>query len=190
MKITEQQRLTLTGFICPYCKTKAVEKEVQKDVYGYKKIMVCENCNAFIGIDETGKPLGRLASPSLRSLKSRALAELERLYDSEEEKKEALRALHQFLGVPAEFMSIHHFNEKTIGRIFSFCMTNRDKSGANIAWYKPGDECPEHRSIITGTSACRGCPAYLQDDGRYIWCDPDMSYGNLKDKGNGKNKGK
>lgn len=38
-----------------------------------------------------------------------------------------------------------------------------------------------YNQIVSGSSACRGCPEYLHDekDG-YVWCDPDMSYGRLK----------
>lgn len=49
-------------------------------------------------------------------------------------------------------------------------------------WHKPGDKCPnKNNQIVSGSSACRGCPEYLHDekDG-YVWCDPDMSYGRLK----------
>lgn len=48
-----------------------------------------------------------------------------------------------------------------------------------------GEICPycgnKNNQIVSGSSACRGCPEYLHDekDG-YVWCDPDMSYGRLK----------
>lgn len=74
------------------------------------------------------------------------------------------------------------FGEKTMGKVFQFCHVNKERSGSRIEWHKPGDKCPnKNNQIVSGSSACRGCPEYLHDekDG-YVWCDPDMSYGRLK----------
>ena len=74
------------------------------------------------------------------------------------------------------------FGEKTMGKIFQFCHVNKERSGSRIEWHKPGDKCSnKNNQIVSGSSACRGCPEYLHDekDG-YVWCDPDMSYGRLK----------
>ena len=90
--------------------------------------------------------------------------------------------LSEFLAIPEEYAHIGMFGEKTMGKVFQFCHVNKERSGSKIEWHKPGDKCPnKNNQIVSGSSACRGCPEYLHDekDG-YVWCDPDMSYGRLK----------
>ena len=146
----------------------------------------CKPCNAYVGVHESGpnkgKAKGRLAGPSLRSLKIRVHAELDRLWSTPEERERMYKDLSEFLAIPEEYTHIGMFGEKTMGKVFQFCHVNKERSGSRIEWHKPGDKCPnKNNQIVSGSSACRGCPEYLHDekDG-YVWCDPDMSYGRLK----------
>ena len=112
----------------------------------------------------------------------RVHAELDRLWVTPEERKKMYEDLSEFLNLPPEYTHIGMFGEKTMGKVFQFCHVNKSRSGSNIEWHKPGDECQNKNSkIVCGSSACHGCPSYLHHDkDGYVWCDPDMSYGFLK----------
>ena len=172
----------------PYCgrETELVNADKIYSRKGLGMVMMCKPCNAYVGVHESGpnkgKAKGRLAGPSLRSLKIRVHAELDRLWSTPEERERMYKDLSEFLSIPEEYTHIGMFGEKTMGKIFQFCHVNKERSGSRIEWHKPGDKCPnKNNQIVSGSSACRGCPEYLHDekDG-YVWCDPDMSYGRLK----------
>ena len=104
------------------------------------------------------------------------------VFGTPEEREKMYKDLSEFLSIPEEYTHIGMFGEKTMGKVFQFCHANKERSGSKIEWHKPGDKCPnKNNQIVSGSSACRGCPEYLHDekDG-YVWCDPDMSYGRLK----------
>jgi hypothetical protein len=188
MELSEKQQRVLAGEICPYCgrETKLVNADEIYKRKGLGMVMMCKPCNAYVGVHGTGpnkgKALGRLADASLRSLKMRVHAELDRLWVTPEERKKMYEDLSEFLNLPPEYTHIGMFGEKTMGKVFQFCHVNKSRSGSNIEWHKPGDECQNKNSkIVCGSSACHGCPSYLHHDkDGYVWCDPDMSYGFLK----------
>lgn len=189
MELNERQRKILEGKICPYCgrETKLVDAEKVYRKKGFGMIMLCEPCMAWVGVHKSGpnkgKALGRLAGPYLRSLKMRVHAELDRLWETPEERKEMYEKLSEFLNIPKEYTHIGMFGEKTMGKVFQFCIINKERSGSNIEWHNMNEMCPNKVSqIASGSRACRGCPEYLHDDGTYVYCDKDMSYGNLKTK--------
>lgn len=162
MELNERQQRVLRGEICPYCgrETELVNADKIHSRKGLGMVMMCKPCNAYVGVHESGpnkgKAKGRLAGPSLRSLKIRVHAELDRLWSTPEERERMYKDLWKIV--------------------------NKERSGSRIEWHKPGDKCPnKNNQIVSGSSACRGCPEYLHDekDG-YVWCDPDMSYGRLK----------
>lgn len=188
MELNECQQRVLRGEICPYCgrETELVNADKIYSRKGLGMVMMCKPCNAYVGVHESGpnkgKAKGRLAGPSLRSLKIRVHAELDRLWSTPEERERMYKDLSEFLSIPEEYTHIGMFGEKTMGKVFQFCHVNKERSGSRIEWHKPGDKCPnKNNQIVSGSSACRGCPEYLHDekDG-YVWCDPDMSYGRLK----------
>lgn len=187
MELSEKQKNILEGKICPYCgkETQLVNADELYHQKGFGMVMMCRPCNAYVGIHTSGpnagKAKGRLAGPALRSLKVRVHAELDRLWNTPEERSDMYKALSEYLNLPPEYTHIGMFGEKTMGKVFSFCMENKQRSGSNIVWHKPGDKCEiKNGAIMIGTSACRGCPAYLHNDGVYVWCDQDISYGKLK----------
>lgn len=72
--------------------------------------MMCKPCNAYVGVHESGpnkgKAKGRLAGPSLRSLKIRVHAELDRLWSTPEERERMYKDLSEFLSIPEEYTHI------------------------------------------------------------------------------------
>lgn len=188
MRLTENQQRILAGEICPYC-GKETEKIDAGKLYGNPalgEVIMCKPCNAFVETYESGpnkgKAKGRLANPKLRSIKARVGAELSRLWKTPEEKERMESDLAEFLSIPKEYAIIDMLGEKTMGKVLEFCFINKDRSGSNIRWYKPDNKCPnKNGQIVSGSSACRGCPEYLLDGPHdCVWCDPDMSYGKLK----------
>lgn len=187
MELTEKQKRILAGEICPYCgrETQLVNADEIYHEKGMGMVMMCKPCKAWVGIHtdgpNKGKAKGRLAGPSLRSLKIRVHAELDGLWKTKEERGDMYKSLSEFLGIPPEYTHIGMFSEKTMSNVFEFCMINKNISGSNIEWFRNGDKCPHKNGVIVaGTSACRGCPNYLHDKDQYVWCDQDMSYGKLK----------
>lgn len=187
MELTEKQKRILAGEICPYCgrETQLVNADEIYHEKGLGMVMMCKPCKAWVGVHTSGpnvgKAKGRLAGPSLRSLKIRVHAELDRLWKTQEERSAMYKSLSEFLAIPSEYTHIGMFSEKTMSNVFEFCMINKQISGSNIEWFRNGDKCPHKNGmIVAGTSACRGCPNYLHDKDQYVWCDQDMSYGKLK----------
>lgn len=189
MELNERQIRILTGEICPYCGRESELVDVGK-IYGRKDLglaRMCRSCNAWVEIHkdgpDKGKARGRLADPSLRSLKSRVRAELDHLWNTSIEESKMYDALSEVLNIPREYTSIDMLGERSMSNVLSFCMTYKEMSGSNIGWYRTGEKCPnKNGQIVCGTGACRGCPEYIHDDkDGYVWCDPDMSYGKIKD---------
>lgn len=188
MQLSDKQQRILAGEICPYCGGETEKVDAGK-LYGdpaLGEVAMCKPCNAFVGTYESGpnkgKAKGRLANPKLRSIKARVGSELDRLWKTPEEKERMETDLAEFLSIPKEYANLDMLGEKTMGKVLQFCFMNKDRSGSNIGWYRPGYKCPNGLGqIIAGSSACRGCPEYLLDGNHdCVWCDPDMSYGKLK----------
>lgn len=93
MELNERQQRVLRGEICPYCgrETELVNADKIYSRKGLGMVMMCKPCNAYVGVHESGpnkgKAKGRLAGPSLRSLKIRVHAELDRLWSTPEERE-------------------------------------------------------------------------------------------------------
>ena len=102
MELSEKQQRVLAGEICPYCgrETKLVNADEIYKRKGLGMVMMCKPCNAYVGVHGTGpnkgKALGRLADASLRSLKMRVHAELDRLWVTPEERKKMYEDLSEF----------------------------------------------------------------------------------------------
>lgn len=99
MELNERQQRVLRGEICPYCgrETELVNADKIYSRKGLGMVMMCKPCNAYVGVHESGpnkgKAKGRLAGPSLRSLKIRVHAELDRLWSTPEERKRMYKDL-------------------------------------------------------------------------------------------------
>ena len=93
MELNVRQQRILRGEICPYCgrETELVNADKIYSRKGLGMVMMCKPCNAYVGVHESGpnkgKAKGRLAGPSLRSLKIRVHAELDRLWSTPEERE-------------------------------------------------------------------------------------------------------
>lgn len=110
MELNEHQQRVLRGEICPYCgrETELVNADKIYSRKGLGMVMMCKPCNAYVGVHESGpnkgKAKGRLAGPSLRSLKIRVHAELDRLWSTPEERKRMYKDLSEFLSIPEEMI--------------------------------------------------------------------------------------
>lgn len=106
MELNERQQRILRGEICPYCgrETELVNADKIYSRKGLGMVMMCKPCNAYVGVHESGpnkgKAKGRLAGPSLRSLKIRVHAELDRLWSTPEERERMYKDLSEFLAIP------------------------------------------------------------------------------------------
>lgn len=109
MELNERQQRVLRGEICPYCgrETELVNADKIYSRKGLGMVMMCKPCNAYVGVHESGpnkgKAKGRLAGPSLRSLKIRVHAELDRLWSTPEERERMYKDLSEFLSIPEEY---------------------------------------------------------------------------------------
>lgn len=188
MQLTEKQKKIYEGLICPYCgsETELADADKIYKTKGLGMVRLCRSCFAWVGVHTSGPnkgvSKGRLANSSLRGLKVKMHAEFDRLHNNQEERAEAYRKLSEFMGLPPEYTHIEMLSEKSAGKLFDFCIENKNKTGSNILKKKSGCKC-EARSnrIEIGSSACHGCPEFLfhsQDGG--VYCDKDMSYGHLK----------
>lgn len=102
MELNKRQQRVLRGEICPYCgrETELVNADKIYSRKGLGMVMMCKPCNAYVGVHESGpnkgKAKGRLAGPSLRSLKIRVHAELDRLWSTPEERERMYKDLSEF----------------------------------------------------------------------------------------------
>lgn len=109
MELNERQQRVLRGEICPYCgrETELINADKVYNRKGLGMVMMCKPCNAYVGVHESGpnkgKAKGRLAGPSLRSLKIRVHAELDRLWSTPEERERMYKDLSEFLAIPEEY---------------------------------------------------------------------------------------
>ena len=187
LKLSEEQKKIYEGLICPYCKkeTELLNADQLYKTKGLGMVRICRDCQAWVGIhtsgENKGKAKGRLANPSLRSLKIRAHAELDRLWVSKEDRSAMYRSLSEFMNLPEEFTHVGYFNESSIMKVFAFCFEHRDKTGTHLKYCKAGENCPDKKSMKVGSRACEGCPSYLHSDKEgNTWCNDEMSYGRLK----------
>lgn len=126
-ELTAYQKDVYAGKICPYCKTgtKLVSEEA---IYGHKykgrAIRACKNwpaCDAYVGCDDNGIALGRLARQKLRGLKMDAHAVFDLLWkDGHMKRNKAYSALSRHLGIPREYTHIGWFNIETCREVIKW----------------------------------------------------------------------
>jgi hypothetical protein len=123
---------------CPYC-DKPAELVTGKAVYPHlaklhkKKFYVCNPCKAHVGCHPgSERPLGRLATASLRRKKMAAHAEFDPLFRSKKmSRKEAYKWLAKELGIPGSECHIGMFDEEMCDRVVRVCRARRNKHAEN-----------------------------------------------------------
>ena len=188
MRLTEKQNKIYEGLICPYCgrETELADADKIYKTKGLGMVRLCRSCFAWVGVYTSGPnkgvAKGRLANASLRGLKVKMHAEFDRLHNNQEERAEVYRTLSGFMGLPLEYTHIGMFSEKSAGKLFDFCIENKNKTGSNILKKKSGCKCEARNNRIeVGSSACHGCPEFLfHSQNGDVYCDKDMSYGHIK----------
>lgn len=124
MKLSPYQKDVLSAKICPYCKS-STEVVSETDIYGkeYKDRMMirCRNykvCDSYVGCDDNGITLGRLASKKLRSAKMEAHKYFDKLWKERLiERSKAYEDLADYLELPDKYCHIGMFNVDTCKKV-------------------------------------------------------------------------
>ena len=123
--LTPFQIDTLRGKVCPYCKCgtrDASQEEVYNgNSYSKRRMRVCNNfphCDAYVGCDDSGIPLGRLARPELRRKRKEAHEVVDQLWKKGYMKRQNMyKELWKHLGLPKEYTHIGMFGLNTCIRV-------------------------------------------------------------------------
>lgn len=119
----------MSAKICPYCKSKT-KTVTQKHIYGktFKKgryIICCVNyplCDSYVGTDDEGITLGRLANKELRQKKKEAHAHFDPLWiDKHFDRSELYAMLSDHLDIPGKYTHIGMFNINTCNKVIEYC---------------------------------------------------------------------
>lgn len=126
-RILKMKRITK----CPYCGAK-VELKSAYDIYhtnkskDYGLVYVCSNypiCDSYVGCHKNSdRPLGRLANPRLRSLKSEAHKQFDKLWKKKiMSRREAYKWLSVALDIPIEECHIGMFDVNMCKKVVYLC---------------------------------------------------------------------
>lgn len=118
MELTDEQRKTYHGLICPYCKVPSdlrLQKIYSVSYSRQEYIRICPKCGAYVGCHRgTQIAKGRLANPNLRQLKIQAHFYFDQIWRNKAMgRKEAYSWLAEKLSLPVEFTHIGWFNDQT-----------------------------------------------------------------------------
>lgn len=126
-KLTPYQEDVYSGSICPYCKSETrvtTEKEVYGVKYKGRAIIVCKNfphCNSYVGTDDEGITLGRLANKTLRQYKKVAHDSFDKIWKEKHcERSELYEHMSNMLNIPVKYTHIGMFNEKTCKKVIDW----------------------------------------------------------------------
>lgn len=175
------QKAMLNGFVCPYCKNPST---MINTVEG--KQVGCEKCGAWMRSDSMGNPIGRLAKPGLLKAMDMVGIEIDAfLKRTGQDKLDFCKELSGELGIPQEYISPYKMSLPSLLKVMRHIKTYSDN---RIQIYDGGrgNNCPRHKTIAIGGSACHGCPEHLfhvvDKVTNLVVCDADMSYGDCKKK--------
>lgn len=123
--LTEIEKQKLKGRICCYCNNPTKFYKDSSVVYGrdFGPIYACLECKAWVGCHPgTYKPLGRVATKKLRSLKSEAHKYFDKIFTYKIMKRtKAYKWLSEQLGIPKKYTHIGMFGEETCKRVVTIC---------------------------------------------------------------------
>lgn len=130
MNITEKHIKIFNAELCPYCNS-ITKRITETDVYGKeysgRDIIACinyPNCEAYVGCNDDGKPLGRLANKKLRRAKIDAHAVFDELWKSNKMKRNVCyKELSEDLGIPPQYTHIGMFGEVTLKKVIIWSKT-------------------------------------------------------------------
>lgn len=124
MKLTPYQKDVYAAKICPYCKSKTKiisEKEIYGREYKGRKMIACVNfpkCDSYVGCDDEGIALGRLADKELRNEKKRAHDHFDVIWrNNYMTRSETYAELSEFLNIPSQYTHIGMFNIDTCKKV-------------------------------------------------------------------------
>lgn len=128
MKLTSFQKDVLNAKICPYCKS-SVLNVPQSYIYGKtynkkRRLICCKNwpkCDAYVGTDDDGIALGRLADKTLRQFKIRAHEHFDKLWkEYDYERDDLYEELSEYLNIPRKYTHIGMFNPETCKKVIDW----------------------------------------------------------------------
>ena len=149
-KLTPYQEDVYAGSICPYCKS-GTKRATETFIYGreYKRRMMicCKNfphCNSYVGTDDEGITLGRLANKTLRQYKKVAHDSFDKIWKEKYCKRSELyEHMSNMLDLSGEFTHIGMFNEKTCKKVIDWAIQvykdltiEAKKTDELFEWYK------------------------------------------------------
>jgi len=122
---------------CPYCGASARFLADSSSLYhgrDYGPVWACAPCGAWVGVHRgTQKPLGRLADKGLRTMKQKAHAAFDPLWQAKIMRDRCSRKaargagyawLAERLGIPVEECHIGLFNEELCRRVIEICSSS------------------------------------------------------------------
>lgn len=120
--------------VCPYCGGDAehVTGEViyphRRDLF-HRKFYLCKACDAYVGCNLNGRPLGSLANAELRRARLAAHNAFDPLWKSGGVRRvEAYAWLSREVGVPKEKCHIGMFDLRECKKVLEVCHEERDRS--------------------------------------------------------------
>lgn len=150
MKLTPYQEDVYAGKICDYCKSETrvtTEEEVYGVKYKGRAMIVCKNfphCDSYVGTDDEGITLGRLANKTLRQYKKVAHDNFDKIWKEKHcERSELYEHMSNMLNIPGEYTHIGMFNEKTCKKVIDWAIRvykdltiEAKKTDELFEWYK------------------------------------------------------
>ena len=121
MKITSYVKDVMSAKICPYCKSKTktvTQNFIYKKTYNKKRNIICcvnwPSCDAYVGTDDEGITLGRLAKKGLRMMKKATHEAFDVLWREKYYYRDDLyEDLSEFLELPEKYTHIGMFGIET-----------------------------------------------------------------------------
>lgn len=128
MELNAYQKDVINGKICPYCKSKTKtvpQKVIYKKTYNKKRVIVCcinwPKCDSYVGTDDDGIVLGRLASKKLRNAKKVTHKHFDILWkDNYISRNDLYSDLSDYLGLPGRYTYIGMFSVKTCLKVIEW----------------------------------------------------------------------
>lgn len=143
MKVTPYIKDVMAAKICPYCKSKTKtvpQKFIYNTTFNPKRSIICcvnyPKCDSYVGTDDEGITLGRLANKALREAKKQAHEHFDKLWrEGYLKRSTAYRKLGEFLDeIPEEYIHIGMFNVDTCNKVIEWAKNKLEyfKSNSNF----------------------------------------------------------
>lgn len=139
MEITPYIKDVMKAKICPYCKSKTKtvpQNHIYNKTYNNKRHIICcvnwPQCDSYVGTDDNGIALGRLAKKELRAKKKEAHKHFDILWKEKYYYRDDLyEDLSEFLELPPEYTHIGMFGLETCQLVIDWSIERLKKIKSN-----------------------------------------------------------